>query len=397
MAKKKKKVSSTSVKNPAKFVFDFTGWEDMTGEQFHKLKTDARYFYYEHIPQSDLETCLKKYLKANKYNKEDIAAIGRAYMPTVIGVLCKMLESGCPDYNKKENEYWESLPGTSGSVRPLSEAIRERVEKMLEEGRAIKEEVEEQVEPTNVISIQDRMKAQVSPLLESFEGFFDDWLDGLVKEKDFDPYRDMVGYETKIKPAHAKLILDYFTSMIEESKEVLKFKDEDIREAYEHLSTPKQRKEFASLFEKIEKACNMLIQSGKAKRKPRKPKEISNEKLVARLKYKNKDTEYSLVSINPTSIIGAQELWVFNTKTRKLGRYIADEYEGPLTVKGSTIQGFNTATSVQKTLRKPDEQLREFQSSGKVSLRKFMDNIKSKESQLTGRINADTILLKNLL
>jgi len=216
MAKKKKKVSSTSVKNPAKHIVDFTGWENMTGLEFHRLKEYARSFYYEYVSSKDLEASFKRYLKKSKYKKDDIAAINRAHMPTAIGVLCKMLETGCPDYNEKENDYWESCPGTSGNIKPITESLNQRIEVMLEQGRLIKEEKEKEAEPTNVISIQERMQMQVAPLLESFEGYIDDWLDGFVKEKDFDPYKAMLGYETKIKPAHAKLILDYFTSKINE-------------------------------------------------------------------------------------------------------------------------------------------------------------------------------------
>ena len=391
---KKKKVSSTTMKNPEKYVFDFTGWEDMTGEEFHRLKTNARYFYYEHVPHKNLESCFKKYLKSQKYNKKDISLIMSGYMPSTIGVLCKLLESGCPDYNEKENDYWQSLPGTSGEIQPLSEYIKERIDKMYEEGKEKKQEDHKEEKPANVISIQERMEMQVSPLLESFEGYLDDWHDGSYREKDFEPYREMESYEPKIKPAHAKIILSYFESMIEESKEVLRYKDSDIRESYSYMKTAKMRKEYASFFEKIENACNMIIQSGKSKRKPRKPKQISAEKLVAKMNYNKQDTIYSLVSLNPVQIIGAKELWVFNSKTRKIGRYVADEYEGPLTVKGSTIHGFDKVKSVCKTLRKPEEQLKEFQSSGKVALRKFMDNLTTKDSQLNGRINKDTVLLR---
>ena len=101
-------------------------------------------------------------------------------------------------------------------------------------------------------------------------------------------------------------------------------------------------------------------------------------------------------------IIGATEVWVFNTKTRKLGKYVAMNTdpkglarEGTgLTVKGTTILGFNEEQSVQKTLRKPDEQLREFAKSGKVKLRKFLEDIKTTDIKLTGRVNNETIILK---
>ena len=40
------------------------------------------------------------------------------------------------------------------------------------------------------------------------------------------------------------------------------------------------------------------------------------------------------------------------------------------------------------------EQLKEFKKAGKVTLRKFLDNIETTDSFLNGRCNNDTILLK---
>ena len=105
---------------------------------------------------------------------------------------------------------------------------------------------------------------------------------------------------------------------------------------------------------------------------------------------------YKLVSIDPQNIIGAQELWVFNVKTRKIGKYIATNgfSVGQLGIKGTTITGFDDVKSIQKTLRKPEESLKEFASAGKVVLRKFLDNLTTTGIKLNGRINNDVILLK---
>jgi hypothetical protein len=67
---------------------------------------------------------------------------------------------------------------------------------------------------------------------------------------------------------------------------------------------------------------------------------------------------------------------------------------GELRVKGTSLTGFDENKSVQKTLRKPEEQLKEFKSSGKVALRKFLEDIKAVDIKLNGRINEDTVLLK---
>jgi hypothetical protein len=65
-----------------------------------------------------------------------------------------------------------------------------------------------------------------------------------------------------------------------------------------------------------------------------------------------------------------------------------------LQVKGTTIIGFREEETIQKTMRKPADQLKEFKGAGKVALRKFMDDIKTTDTKLNGRINAETVLLK---
>jgi hypothetical protein len=137
----------------------------------------------------------------------------------------------------------------------------------------------------------------------------------------------------------------------------------------------------------------MLMQEAKVNRKPRAKKSKPAEKIIEKLKFLKQDDKLKLVSINPTDILGAKELWIFNTKTRKIGKYVAGEFT-ELGVKGTSITGFDEHKSVQKTLRKPEEQLKEFKAAGKVQLRKFLDDIKAVDIKLNGRINEDTVLLK---
>ena len=114
---------------------------------------------------------------------------------------------------------------------------------------------------------------------------------------------------------------------------------------------------------------------------------------MAKLKYAKDDKTLKVVSINPADIIGAAELWTYNTKTRKLGRYVSASYQ-TLGIKGTTITGFDTDKSVAKTLRRPEEQLKEFARAGKVVLRTFLKDIKAVETKLNGRIGTDTLLLR---
>ena len=76
-----------------------------------------------------------------------------------------------------------------------------------------------------------------------------------------------------------------------------------------------------------------------------------------------------------------------------MGKYVAEEFQ-ELGVKGTSITGFSQLLSVQKTLRKPEEQLKEFKSAGKVQLRRFLEDIRAVDIKLNGRCNEDTVLLK---
>jgi hypothetical protein len=168
--------------------------------------------------------------------------------------------------------------------------------------------------------------------------------------------------------------------------------DEQLRECYSHRSK-KQIRNLIAFYQEIMSACDMLAQEAKVNRKPKARKSIPKDKIVAKLKYKKTDEPLKLVSINPADIIGSKELWVYNIKTRKLGKYVAAEFSD-LGVKGTTITGFNEHTSVCKTLRKPEDKLKEFKSAGKVQLRKFLDEINATDTKMNGRINEETVLLK---
>ena len=139
--------------------------------------------------------------------------------------------------------------------------------------------------------------------------------------------------------------------------------------------------------------CARIAHTAKLTRAPRKKKVKSVDKVIEKLQFKKEDNEYKAASINPTDIIGASQLWVFNTKTRKLGCYNATDVGG-LNIKGTTLTNFNEETSVQKTIRKPEVVLPATLKAGKVALRKVLTDINAVEQALTGRVNSDIILLR---
>jgi hypothetical protein len=230
-------------------------------------------------------------------------------------------------------------------------------------------------------------------MTEEIEDAIEVWME---KPDKFDPKQFKILNLLKgkeVKAAHARVIKDYYSSGLVELTAVMEGTDDDLKEGYKHRSK-KQINNLLVFYKEIDSACTMIMEEAKVTRKPKAKKAVPKDKVVEKLKYLKTFEPLKLVSINPTDIIGSKELWVYNTKLRKLGKYIADELTGPLSVKGTTIIGFDEHKSIQKTIRKPDEKLKEFKAAGKIALRKFLDDINSTDTKLNGRINEETILLK---
>jgi hypothetical protein len=126
---------------------------------------------------------------------------------------------------------------------------------------------------------------------------------------------------------------------------------------------------------------------------PRKPRAISVEKKLKNFKFQKEDNTFKIASVNPEKVIGAQELWTFNTKYKTLTVFRALD-RGGLQVKGTSIINYDEATSVTKrTGRKPEVYVDKVLNGGKIVLRKLMDELKN-DAPLAYRINENTILLK---
>ena len=168
--------------------------------------------------------------------------------------------------------------------------------------------------------------------------------------------------------------------------------DPQLVEGYSNFTGVKLKRTLAwydKMFSDVDNYLKLKAQD----KKPRKRKAISADKLVGKLKYLKESKELGIASIKATDIVNAEQVWVFNVKTRKLGRYVA-ESGSQLSIKGTTILNFDAVQSVAKTLRKPKEQITEMMKAGKVNLRKYLDGIKATSIKLNGRINADTLLLR---
>jgi len=344
----------------------------------HHLRKSFHYYNY-HYSTKQVRKHLNDWLRRNsKLDKKKLARFEQIADRYVLMTPCSLIMAhrvGMPlldrhvKYIHDQVEYSLTLAAKSGDMGESKEARPEQV-------------VERKV------TIQDRLQERTSELIGEIEGHYDEVLKGA--KSDFKVYDFLT--VNKVPQSQLGKYELVFQNRVQELVAAQDKSDGQLVESYRHYRAGDYKRLFtflADLLAGIEQYRGVK----KAVKKARVRKAPAKEKVVARLKYAKEDRGLKVVSINPTDIIGAQELWVFNTKTRKLGRYVAESM-GQLGVKGTSITGFDEAKSLAKTLRKPDEQLKEFARAGKVALRTFLKDIKAVEIKLNGRISEDTLLLK---
>lgn len=347
----------------------------------------CEYFVRTEIPRKQVVNACKKWIKeASGWSKEEIKLVlaNPEWSFSAAGLSCFV---------------WYKLGYMPEGIEKHYQERRK--EEWLKRGKVSIQEKQEKAEskPKKVISIQERMKQQVNDLCAEWEHNLDCLTDGKDILTNFDPYKEMLSHTPEIKANHAKIIKEDFAPGYNEALEVKEWSDPDIKEGYGHL-TLKQRKDYLAFFEKINTACDTIIETKKSSRKARKPRARSKESIVKKLKFQINCSELGIASIHPTEVVNANEVWVYNTKTRKLGVYHARSKDprnmgrDGLTVKGTTIKDFNPDLSVQKTLRKPKEQISNWTGKAKTKFAKAFDELTTTGIKLNGRINDNTIILK---
>jgi len=363
------------------------GCENWSTDQFYAHFRRSMDYYRLETDGKFAKPAVLKWMESVGCSKKDIAAIKKVKDSRISGTMGAVASCLLRGMTPKRTDF--------NNGRDSSEWLRNAIVESMESGKYdIEEEEKKEVKPAGpVVTIQNRVREATFAMTEEIEDAYEAW------QKDpesFDPKAFKVLNLLKgkqAKAAHARIIRDFYARDLAELLELSGGNaDEQLREGYSHRSR-KQIKKLIEFLQEVESACNMLMQEAKVNKKPRARKAVPAEKIVAKLKYKKTDEPLKLVSVSPTDIIGSKELWVFNTKTRKLGRYVAGEFN-ELGVKGTSITGFNENMSVQKTIRKPEEKLKEFKAAGKVQLRKFLEDINATDTKMNGRINEDTILLK---
>lgn len=200
----------------------------------------------------------------------------------------------------------------------------------------------------------------------------------------------MMFADKQYKQADIKEVWEHYNSLLNELSDTSKY----AKEYYAHLK-PRQKSNYLAFLRKLLADCETymtnLRKSSKVRR-PRRRKIKSADQLATKVQFLEADPKLKLVSVAPSTIVGATACWLFNTKRRRL-TYLEAGGTGTLTLKGTTILRFDPNVSKCKRIRKP-EQLSELLAGTKAHMLKVFNKLRVKENAAKGRLNKDTLILK---
>jgi hypothetical protein len=338
------------------------------------------YFHYD-LDKKDIIHCIKSYIKST-YTKEEAKIIGynpeyKFSMFTHYGATAYLLE----------NKY-----AFADDVYP--QALKRYCDELLESGKELeasklREETLNNSQSVVFISPQQRLANKVNDtIMVDIDELEDSWIVG--EKPTLELYNLMQKHELKgmavplIRPRLEGWLLEYQDAYFKKCEQAV--------EGYSHLT----RRELKRRIDDIERMLTDLDSfhsASKAKRATRVAKPKSADKQVAKVKYKKEDSGFKLASINPSRIIGAVRLYVFNTKYKQLTEYVSDVTKG-FEVSGTTIKGFDPKQSRKITLRKPQDVLSVVLNKSPTQINKTLESLTTKPSEPNGRLNEETIILR---
>jgi hypothetical protein len=305
------------------------------------------------------------------------------------------LLKGVPDSSIRLTTGWLCRMSMVGLE--LSEKEQSQLDTLLKEILTAKQEevvAETTVEDaTPKLTIQDRLREKVSECAGEMEGLFDEFIaSGAKLNADYKPV--VLMRSMNIAPQMVNDIKQIWTRKLTEFEAAVAGKDADLVQGYSYM-TKVQLKSCVKFCELVISDCGAYVQIKKVERKPRAVKAVPPEKKAAKFKCIVDFAELKLKGQPAATLVDKTEAWLYDTKKRKLIHIVADEYAKVFTIKNNAVIGYSTVESLQKTLRKPADQIKALLAGGKPASRKFFKDIKATETAFNGRGTENLIILKS--
>ena len=265
-------------------------------ENYNVSITNALVWYSNNVDEKRRKKYAIEYF-AKLGRKAEVLAINQAsdYDIRQLGTLCRLVSNG----NTLSEDHMQAI---ENMVRVIM--AKEKLPQKIKESKEV-------IVP--VASIQERIEEKAHDLAGEIDGAIDDFTTN--KTSDFSAKNYLLA--NNVSAPVAKRIGEFYEGTIQELREVLEGEDEQLVEGYSNF-TKRELKKFLAFVEEIVADCSQMVQTAKANRAPRKRKAVPLSKQVAKMKYMKEFAELKLKSCKAEDIIGSTELWVYNTKYRKV-------------------------------------------------------------------------------
>ena len=337
------------------------------------LLSALNYYNANHDDKDKKKWFISHYAKVDKKTAVELLKVDE-YHFRYAGILARLQEGGSELQEKELNYFNERIEFLKSQINKRQKSQDKADNKAAATAALVA------AQP----SIQQRMDEKAHELAGEIEGAIDDFI--LNKKSDFSTKNYLAA--NNVAAPIAKRIGDFFVRTSKELHEAIEGKDDQLKEGYSHM-TKRELKKFAEFVDQIIVDCSQAVQTAKATRAPRKRKPVPLSKQVAKVKYMKEFAELKLKSAKPEDMIGAKEVWIYNTKYRKVQVYKSDT---GLAIKGTTLIGFDVVDSKSMTLRKPEDFFKGL-TIGKRPLNAAFKTLKTKPSAPNGRINEECIIL----
>jgi hypothetical protein len=376
----KAKTQQIKLLNPKSPELKYTGgepeWRIQPTENRVSALSTAFAWYNYHYGKKEAKDMIVHWLEHNDRSKDakKIRSIPDSQIRLTPAWVCRM-----------------NLVGLELSEHELLQ-VDTQISNMLKIKSEVKVVVTEEETAQNKVTIQDRLREKVSECAGELEGVFDEFVaDGAKMSASIKPIATIRGMN--VAPQMISTISDIWKQRLAEFEEAAEGKDSDLVEGYSNFSKI-QLRNMIKFCETVINDCGAYVQIKKVERKPRAKKAVSPEKQASKFKYLKAFDELKLESEPPARLVDANEAWLYDTKKRKLIYVVADTHIGSITVKNNMILGFDAAATVQKTLRKPAEQIKALLAGGKPAARKYFKDIKATDTKFNGRGTENLIILR---
>lgn len=207
----------------------------------------------------------------------------------------------------------------------------------------------------------------------------------------FDPYQFFVS--NSIPQSYVKQIVEIYRPQLMEVHEAYQKSSDDLVQAYKNFSRAELKK-FGLLLKAIVDDGERYVGNVKKERRPRKKKAKSTESILKFFKCQQNSVELKVSSEDPAKIIGANAVYVLNTKNNILTMFIAANDKG-LTVSRTSIANYDEKqTTAKRVGRKVETVIKSILEGTKKSRTKVLEKLSTDPTKVVDRVNENCIILK---